>query len=128
MDLDKVTLPDNYLAALRRLYSIEHKFNWDSAFAEKYAAVIDDYVSKGFAKPLKKSELAGTIGRNWYLPHHGVVNPQKSGKVRVVFDASGKHERVALNEVLLKGPSLVNDIGTTLLLFREKTFSLSRDI
>jgi hypothetical protein len=35
---------------------------------------------------------------------------------------------VALNEVLLKGPSLVNDIGTTLLLFREKTFSLSRDI
>ena len=56
-----MTLPDNYLAALRRLYSIEHKFNRDSAFAEKYAAVIDDYVSKGFAKPLKKSELAGTI-------------------------------------------------------------------
>ena len=79
---DKVTLPDNYLAALRRLYSIEHKLNRDSAFAEKYAAVIDDYVSKGFAKPLKKSELVGTIGKNWYLPHHGVVNPQKPGKVR----------------------------------------------
>ena len=78
---DKVTLPDNYLAALRRVKQ-------DSAFAEKYAAVIDDYVSKGFAKPLKKSELASTIGRNWYLSHHGVVNPQKPGKVKVVFDAS----------------------------------------
>jgi hypothetical protein len=125
---DKVTLPDNYLPVLRRLYSVEHKFSRDSAFAEKYAAVIDDYISKGFAKPLKKSELTGTFGRNWYLPHHGVVNPQKPGKVRVVFDASAKHEGVALNEVLLKGPSLVNDIGTTLLLFREKTFSLSGDI
>ena len=48
--------------------------------------------------------------------------------MRVVFDASAKHEGVALNEVLLKGPSLVNDIRTTLLLFREKTFSLSGDI
>ncbi len=107
---------------------MEHKCNRDSAFAEKYAAEIDDYVSKGFAKPLKKSELAGTIGRNWYLPHHGVVNPQKPGKVRVVFDASAKNEGVALNEVLLKGLSLVNDVGTTLLLFREKKFSLSGDI
>jgi hypothetical protein len=48
--------------------------------------------------------------------------------VRVVFDASAKHEGVTLNEVLLKDPSLVNDIGTTLLLFREKTFALSGDI
>jgi hypothetical protein len=72
--------------------------------------------------------LAGTIGRNWYLPHHGVVNQQKPGKVRVVFDASAKHEGVALNEVLFKGPSLFNDIGTTLLLIREKKFSLSGDV
>jgi hypothetical protein len=78
------------------LCSIEHKFNRDSAFTEKDAAVIEDYVSKGFAKPLQKSKLAGKIGRNWFLPHHGSVNPQKPGKVRVVFDASAKDEGVAL--------------------------------
>ncbi|XP_045033882.1 uncharacterized protein LOC123475353 [Daphnia magna] len=47
----------------------------------RYKAVIDDYVAKGFALPLKESELKGIFGRNWYLPHHGVVNPRKPEKV-----------------------------------------------
>ena len=125
---EDITLPDNHSAALRRLFSMENKFKQDSAFAEKYTAVIDDYLAKGFARPLKESQLAGTFGRKWYLPHHGVVNPRKPEKVRVVFDASAKYQGIALNEVLLKGPSLINDIGSTLLLFREKTVSLSGDI
>ncbi|KAI9559446.1 hypothetical protein GHT06_013436 [Daphnia sinensis] len=90
------TEPD--MNALRRLFSIENKFSHNSNFAERYKAVIDDYVAKGFARPLKESELKGTFGRNWYLPHHGVVNPRKPEKVRVVFDASAKYQGVALNE------------------------------
>ncbi|KZS08018.1 Uncharacterized protein APZ42_028147 [Daphnia magna] len=125
---DDIALPDNYNSALRRLFSIENKFTHNSNFAEKYKAIIDDYVAKGFARPLKESELKGTFGRNWYLPHHRVVNPRKPEKVRVVFDASAKYQGVALNEVLLKAPNLINDIGATLLLFREKPVSLSGDI
>ncbi|XP_045032645.1 uncharacterized protein LOC123474497 [Daphnia magna] len=125
---DAIALPDNYNSALRRLFSIENKFIHNSNFAERYKAVIDDYVAKGFARPLKESELKGTFGRNWYLPHHGVVNPRKPEKVRVVFYASANFQGLALNEVLLKGPNLINDIGATLLLFREKSVSLSGDI
>ncbi|XP_045027085.1 uncharacterized protein LOC123470615 [Daphnia magna] len=106
---DDIALPDNYNSALRRLLSIENKFVYKSNFAERYKAVIYDYVAKGFTRPLKESELKGTFGRNWYLPHHGVVNPRKPEKVRVVFDASAKFQGVALNEVLLKGPNLIND-------------------
>ncbi|XP_045032124.1 uncharacterized protein LOC123474258 [Daphnia magna] len=125
---EDIALPDNYNSALRRLFSIENKFVHNSDFAERYKAVIDDYAAKGFARPLKESELKGTFGKNWYLPHHGVVNPRKPEKVRVVFDASANFQGVALNEVLLKGPNLINDIGATLLLFREKLVSLSGDI
>ncbi|XP_045030441.1 uncharacterized protein LOC123472633 [Daphnia magna] len=125
---DYFAFPDNYNSALRRLFSIENKFVHNSNFCERYKAVIDDYVAKGFARPLKESELKSTFGRNWYLPHHGVVNPRKHEKVRVVFDASAKYQGVALNEVLLKGPNLINDIGATLLLFRKKPLSLSGDI
>ena len=74
-------LPDNYASALRRLYSIEHKFQRNPLYAEKYSSVINDYIDKGFARPLKQSKLLGTLGRNWYLPHHGVVNPMKPDKM-----------------------------------------------
>ncbi|KZS07409.1 Uncharacterized protein APZ42_028876 [Daphnia magna] len=83
---DDIALPYNYNSALRRLFSIENKFTHNSYFAERYKAVINDYVAKGFARPLKESELKDTFGRNWCLPHHGVVNPRKPEKVRVVFD------------------------------------------
>ncbi|XP_045027087.1 uncharacterized protein LOC123470617 [Daphnia magna] len=125
---EDIALPDNYNSALRRLFSIKKKFFHNSNFAERYKAVIDDYVANGFARPLKESELKVTFGRNWYLPHLGVVNPRKPEKVRVVFDASAQFQGVALNEVLLKGPNLINDIGATLLLFRQKSVSLSGDI
>ncbi|KZS10176.1 Uncharacterized protein APZ42_025417 [Daphnia magna] len=84
--------------ALCRLFSIENKFAHNSNFAERYKAVIGDYVEKGFAWPLKESELNCLFGRNWYLPHHGVVNPRKPEKFRVVLDASAKYQGVALNE------------------------------
>lgn len=85
-------------------------------------------MAKGSTRPLKDSLLKGTFGRNFYLPYHGVVKLRKSEKVRVIFDASAKYKGVALNEVLLKNPSLINDLSSTLLLFREKPVSLSGDI
>jgi hypothetical protein len=33
---EQVILPGNYSEALRRLYSIEHKFNRDPEFAKRY--------------------------------------------------------------------------------------------
>ncbi|XP_045033908.1 uncharacterized protein LOC123475368 [Daphnia magna] len=124
----EATIQFNGPNALCRLFPIENKFANNSNFAERYKAVIDDYVAKGFARPLKESELRGTFGRNWYLPHNGIVNHRKPEKVTVVFDASAKYQGVALNEILLKGPNLINYIGVTLLLFRERPVSLSGDI
>ncbi|KAI9551240.1 hypothetical protein GHT06_006727 [Daphnia sinensis] len=65
---DDIALPDNYNSALRRLFSIENKFSHNSNFAERYKAVIDDYVAKGFARPLKESELKGTLGEIGTFP------------------------------------------------------------
>lgn len=80
-------------------------------------AVIDDFVTKGIARPLKQSELKVSLGRNWCHPYHNVVNPWKPEKNLVDFDASTKYQGVALNEVLFKGPNLINDLGFTLHIF-----------
>jgi hypothetical protein len=39
--------------------------------------VMDDYIKKGYAKKLSKEEAANTSDITWYLPHDGVVNPNK---------------------------------------------------
>ena len=45
-----------------------------------------------------------------YVPHHGVTNVSKPGKVRVVFDAAAQFDKTSLNEKLLKGPDSLNNL------------------
>ena len=45
-----------------------------------------------------------------YVPHHGVTNVSKPGKVRVVFDAAAQFDKTCLNEKLLKCPDSLNNL------------------
>ena len=85
---------------------IELRLSRESTFEKHSTAVIQEYLNEGYAKLVNNDELNGSPGRTWYLPHHGVVNPQKPDKLRVVFDASGKRKESSLNSILLKGPNL----------------------
>jgi hypothetical protein len=53
----------------------------------------------------------------WFIPHHRVVHPQK-GKLRVVFDCSSRFKGASLNDDLLQGPDLINDLFGILCRFR----------
>jgi hypothetical protein len=67
-------------------------------------------------------------GKVWYLPHHGVINPKKPEKLRVVFDASCVYERACLNKNLLQGPDLNNSLVGVLTRFRERQVAVACDI
>jgi hypothetical protein len=101
-------LLDNYSAVFRRLRSLEDKFRSDPPFALKYASIMAEYVASGHAREISKAEVDATPpGKFFYIPHDGVVNPQKPDKVRIVFDASARFNGVSLNDRLLKGPDLL---------------------
>lgn len=121
-------VPNNYKAAVRRLYAVESRFKSDSQFAFKYTKAIEMYEELGFARKLQRHELIGPEGRTWYLPHFMVVHPAKPEKPRLVFDAAARHRGVCLNDVLHSGPVMLVNLHELLIRFRENPVGISMDI
>ena len=93
-----------------------------------YQQSIDADVEKRFVKILDESEVKGTFGKEWYLPHHPVLNPNKLVKVRRVCNAASKYKEVCLNDKLLAGPDLLHGLIGTMFRFREGPIALTADI
>ncbi|XP_075243928.1 uncharacterized protein LOC142338177 [Convolutriloba macropyga] len=87
-------LPNNYGSALGQLHSLKRRFQRDPDLKSLYQQSIDADVEKRFVKILNESEIKGTFGKEWYFPHHPVLNPNKPGKVRRVCNAASKYKEV----------------------------------
>lgn len=125
---DNPVLPYNRTLAEARLQHLKRRFLRDPELEVKYRAVIEDCVTKGYARKLTKEEAATVSKTTWFLPHHPVSNPNKPGKVRVMFDAAARFSGTSLNEQLLQGPSLTNDLSGVLIRFCEEEIAFSTDI
>jgi len=55
-------------------------------------------------------DQAANSGELFYIPHHGVYHPKKPDKLRVVFDCSARYQGTSLNDHLLSGPDLTNNL------------------
>ncbi|XP_065361998.1 uncharacterized protein LOC135955572 [Calliphora vicina] len=125
---DDVVLPDSYSMALNRLVGIERKMKRSPEFGAAYKSIMRDYLSKSYIRKLSPIEVADLCPRTWYLPHFGVVNPNKPGKIRLVFDAAATVEGVSLNSKLLKGPQQYKPLPSVLFNFRVGAVAVCGDI
>ena len=107
---DEPVLPYNRILALNRFHSLEKKIRKNPDFANLYSKQIDEYISLGHAHKLSLREEKACSEITNYIPHHGVLNINKPGKVRVVFDASAKFQNTSLNDNLLPGINLLNNL------------------
>ena len=65
----------------------------------------------------------------WYLPIHAVFTPDRSTKIRLVFDASAKGPNgKSLNEHLEKGPNYINSLPNVLIAWRLDHVAYAGDI
>ena len=119
--------PNNYSLALGQLYSLEQRLQRDPNLKSLYQQSIDTDVETGFVKILDESQVNGTFGKEWYLPHHPVLNPKKHGKVRRVCNAALKY-KVCPIEKLLAGPDLLQGLIRLILRFFEGPIALTADI
>ena len=121
-------LPNNYSSALGQLYSLERRFQRDPNLKSLYQQSIDTDEEKRLVKILDESKVKGTFGKECYLPHHPVLNPNKTGKVRRVCNAASKYKEVCLNDKLLAQPDLLHGFIGTIFRFREGPIALTAEI
>ncbi|XP_071855378.1 uncharacterized protein [Apostichopus japonicus] len=125
MKLSQV-FPNNKCMALYRLNQLRKKMERNNTYAKDYVTFMQDIIDKGYAELVPSSELnADQVN---YIPHHGVYHPKKPGKIRVVFDCSAKFKGISLNDQLLTGPNLTNDLLGVLCRFRQERIAFAGDI
>lgn len=119
------SLPDNKTSAMIRLNHLKRKLQRDERFKEQYVKFMEDVIEKGDAEQIVDG---GSEGEKWYIPHHGVYHAKKPDKLRVVFDCSARHKGTSLNDHLLSGPDMLNNLGGVLIRFRQHPVALMCDI
>ena len=122
-----VNLSNNRYQGRQRFSYLEKKICKNDQFKEDYIKFMKDIIAKGY---VRKSTTEPASGKSWYLPHHVVYHPNKTGKIRVVFDLSADYKgnlNRYLNRELLSGLDLTNQIVGVLLRFREKQIAVMGD-
>ena len=126
---DEVKLPNNFYSAMGQLKSLERRLQKNETLKKRYQETIDTDVIAGYVRKVDQAELNETRDkRQWYLPHHLVINPHKPEKVRRVCNAAAKYQGLALNHKLLPGPDLLQSLIGIIFRFREHQIALSADI
>lgn len=127
---ERPKIPNNKAVAEKRLRSMTDKLVKQGRYDE-YHKVFRDWLDEGLIE-LVNDDVGGVDQKPvYYLPHRAVFKPDsKTTPVRPVFDASCKSglRSPSLNDLLEKGPNLMELLPTILLRFRENVIGVSSDI
>ncbi|XP_062532236.1 uncharacterized protein LOC101744854 [Bombyx mori] len=126
-DEDAPSLGNSRQLALKRLHQMENKFKRRPEFHEEYSKFMRQYESLGHMEVVPETEK---MNRAYYLPHHAVLRASSlTTKLRVVFDGSAKPvDGNSLNDELLIGPPLQQDIRDLVTRWRQHKYCLVADI
>ena len=120
-------LPNNYEGAKHRLDGMLKSKRMTKENLERYQQAINKWLESGYVRIVKQTEERPEIA--YYLPHFGVVRSnRKTTKLRIVMDAKSKFFGKSLNDAIMAGPNLINDLPLVLTRFRRKPIAFGADI
>ena len=114
--------------AINRLHQMENRFKRQPELKMAYTDFLKTYHELGHMTLVPSTDYSNS--KAYYLPHHAVFKECSSTtKLRVVFDGSAKSSNnVSLNELLLVGPMLQQDIRNVILRWRRHKICFVADI
>ncbi|XP_063616099.1 uncharacterized protein LOC134789421 [Cydia splendana] len=118
---------DSREIAVKRWMSLERRLDKNPKLKQDYNDVLQEYIDLQHMTKVDDEERAENCV---YLPHHAVVRDDKqTTRVRVVFHAScAGTNGVTLNDALLVGPTLQEDLRDILLRWRTHKIAYVADI
>ncbi|GJQ70063.1 hypothetical protein Trydic_g5538, partial [Trypoxylus dichotomus] len=122
------SLGASYDQALKRFYSLEKRLNKNPPLKQEYGEFIKEYLELGH---MRKAKLYNySTEPHFYLPHHAVVKENSiTTRLRVVFDGSAKTSSgVSLNDTLMVGPKLQQDLFDIVCRFRLYAYVITADV
>lgn len=123
--MQHVIMGDSRKMALAQFFHWERKFEKDPNLKTLYTNYIDEMIKRGY---MEKCNSNGTQS-SYYLPHHPVFKDSVTTKVRPVFNASMKTTNgTSLNDILITGPRLQEELFNILVRFRTHKIAFSADI
>ena len=110
--------------AEHRFKLLLQKFQKEPTYEIQYKEFMNNIISHGDAEMVDDDN----IDNAWYIPHFGIFHPKKPDKIRVVFDCAAKSNGKSLNDYLLQGPDMMNNMLGILMRFRCNKIAISCDI
>ena len=122
-------LGDSYHTARAKFLALEQRLLKQPQLKKDYSEFLEEYIQLGHMTPLDEAE-GKKEGPNFYMPHHGVLKETSSTtKMRVVFNGSEKSSNgVSLNDILMVGPKVQDDLIDIVQRFRLHKIVMSADI
>ena len=126
---DATPLGESKASALRRFLMLEKRLEANPILHQQYRDFIHEFIDLEHLEEVPKHELDLPPHKCFYLPHHCVQKESTTTKLRVVLDASAKiSTKVSLNDVLLVGPKIQDDLFDHLIRFRCYAIGITGDI
>ena len=122
---DKIHLPHTFYASLVHFKSPEKRLEKYLNLKTQYASDMRGDVEKAYVIMVSPHDSKNRSDREWYLPHHPVLNPSKPGSVQRVLNVASKFHGKSLNNSLLVGPDLLQILLLVLMRFREHKYAVS---
>ena len=127
--VDPSSLQNNRAAVQATFLRTERQLRRDPEWQVAYATQIHEMVDRGAARKLTEEMKNDWKGPVWYVSHLVAPNPHSvTTPVRIVWNSSQKFKGVSMNDLLLKGPDVLNPIRAVLLRFRGGVHAALGDI
>lgn len=122
---ERPRLDKNGVQVVRKAENLAKSLKKDPVKQDHFGQFMHNIFAEGhpeLAPPIQKEEEC------WFLPIFAVYHPKQTGKIRAVFDSSAKFNGCSLNDILLTGPDMTNNLVGVLLKFRKEKVPITTDI